>query len=193
MSDEQHTPPQDGTEATEPAVDAELGEDNTTSDDSAEHSSDDTAAGEDNPEHAPDSVDVQLAERTADLQRVTAEFANYRKRIERDRVADRENAKISVLSDLLPLMDDLDRAREHGDAEQGPLKAFSDKVAGILSTASITEFGAEGDEFDPSAHEAVQDDSEGENPVIGAVLRKGYVCKERVIRTAMVTVTSASA
>ncbi len=130
----------------------------------------------------------QLDERTVDLQRVSAEFANYRRRVERDRLATIEAAKGAVLAELLPIVDDIDRARAHGDLDGGPLKAFADKIHAVLSTQGVVEFGAEGDPFDPAVHEAVQDESEGAEPVLGAVLRKGYRLGERTLRTAMVVV-----
>ena len=119
---------------------------------------------------------------------MSAEFANYRRRVERDRQAMIDTAKGSVLSELLPIVDDLDRAREHGDLDEGPLKVFSDKVHALLASQGVEAFGEEGDEFDPAIHEAVQDESEGSEPVLGTVLRKGYRHGERVLRTAMVVV-----
>ena len=131
---------------------------------------------------------AQLDERTADLQRVSAEFANYRRRVERDRQAMIDSAKGSVLSELIPLVDDLERAREHGDLEDGPLKVFSDKVRALLTSQKVEAFGEEGDPFDPVLHEAVQDESEGSEPVLGTILRKGYRHGDRILRTAMVVV-----
>lgn len=133
-------------------------------------------------------LQAQLDERTSDLQRVSAEFANYRRRIERDRQATIDGAKGAVLAELLPLVDDLDRAREHGDLEEGPLKVFSDKLRALLNSQKVEAFGEEGDPFDPALHEAVQDESEGSDPVLGTVLRKGYRLGDRTLRTAMVIV-----
>lgn len=132
---------------------------------------------------------AELDERTEDLQRVSAEYANYRRRVDRDRQLDRELAKASVAGELLNLADDLDRAEQHGDlAAEGPLRAFADKFRNTLTTLKVTEFGAAGDEFDPEIHEAVQDTSTGDDKVIGDVLRKGYRLDERLIRTAMVII-----
>ena len=131
----------------------------------------------------------ELDERTEDLQRVSAEFANYRRRVDRDRRLDRELAKASIAGELLNLADDLDRTEQHGDlSAEGPLKAFADKFRNTLDTLKVTAFGAEGEEFDPAIHEAVQDTSNGDEKVIGSVLRKGYRLDERVIRTAMVVI-----
>ena len=131
----------------------------------------------------------ELDERTEDLKRVSAEYANYRRRVDRDRQLDRELAKASIAGELLNLADDLDRAEQHGDlSAEGPLRAFADKFRNTLTTLKITGFGAEGEEFDPAVHEAVQDTSTGDDKVIGAVLRKGYRLDERLIRTAMVVI-----
>ena len=141
--------------------------------------------GDDDPTSA---LQAQLDERTADLQRVSAEFANYRRRVERDRQSIIDTAKGSVLTELLGIVDDLDRAREHGDLEEGPLKVFADKVHALLASQGVEAFGEEGDAFDPAIHEAVQDESDGSEPVLGTILRKGYRHGERTLRTAMVIV-----
>ncbi|MBU3749046.1 MAG: nucleotide exchange factor GrpE [Mycobacterium sp.] len=133
----------------------------------------------------------KVAELTADLQRVQADFANYRKRALRDQDAATERAKAVVVSQLLPVLDDLDRARSHGDLESGPLKSVADKLAAALTGLGLAEFGTEGEEFDPSRHEAVQHEGDGNNPVIGHVLRKGYLLGEFVLRPAMVGVVDA--
>ena len=135
---------------------------------------------------APSSKEAEL---TADLQRVSAEFANYRKRTARDVVDARAAGKAFVVGELLVVLDDLDRARSHGDLEAGPLKSVSDKLDGVLKALGLESFGAEGDEFDPSVHEAVQHEGDGADPVLGAVLRQGYQIDGKVIRNAMVAVT----
>ena len=93
-----------------------------------------------------------------------------------------------MLVELLPIVDDLDRAREHGHLDDGPLKAFAGQIQALLAAQGVEAFGAEGDAFDPAVHEAVQDESEGSEPVLGTVLRKGYRHGERTLRTAMVIV-----
>src|SRR5699024_4185942 len=165
--------------------------------DAAEAAADDAAAdladGDDtvdpslDPEAAASPAAAELAERTEDLKRVTAEYANYRRRAERDRVAAVEAAKASLATDLLPILDDLDLAAEHGDLT-GPLKAMSDKLNTVLRGAKVEVFGAEGDAFDPELHEAVQDMSSGDEKAVGTVLRKGYRMGERVLRHAMVVI-----
>ena len=137
---------------------------------------------------AENSLEAQLAERTEDLQRLNAEYTNYRRRTERDRQAVIETTKAKVLADFLPILDDMELARQHGDLNEGPLKAIADKLTGVLTTNQLTPFGAEGDAFDPEVHEAVQDLSTGDEQVIGTVLRRGYTVGERVVRTAMVII-----
>ncbi len=148
----------------------------------------DSAPGSD--EDAPaGSAEAELAERTADLQRLTAEYANYRRRSDRDRKAAIDSAKAAVVTELLGVIDDLDRARAHGDLESGPLKSVADKLADVLTKQGLEEFGAEGEPFDPTLHEAVQHEGEGHTPVIGMVMRKGYRLGDRVLRHALVGVT----
>jgi molecular chaperone GrpE len=133
----------------------------------------------------------KVVELTADLQRVQADYANYRKRALRDQEATAERAKASVVTQLLGVLDDLDRARSHGDLESGPLKLVADKLLGALTGLGLTAFGAEGDDFDPVLHEAVQhegDGSEGSKPVIGNVMRHGYKLGDQVLRHALVGV-----
>ncbi|WIM67453.1 nucleotide exchange factor GrpE [Corynebacterium breve] len=133
-------------------------------------------------------LEAQLAERTEDLQRVSAEYANYRRRTERERGEIVDNAKAKVVTQLLPLLDDLDLAKQHGDLEEGPLRAFADKLIAILQGQKLEEFGTEGEDFDPEIHEAVQDLSTGEDKALGTVLRKGYRLGDRLIRNAMVII-----
>ena len=130
----------------------------------------------------------KVAELTADLQRVQADFTNYRKRALRDQQVAGERAKAAVVSQLLPVLDDLDRARSHGDLEAGPLKSVADKLTAALSGLGLTAFGVEGDEFDPLLHEAVQHEGEGSKPVLGTVMRQGYKLGEQVLRHALVGV-----
>jgi molecular chaperone GrpE len=133
----------------------------------------------------------KVAELTADLQRVQADFANYRKRALRDQQAAADRAKATVITQLLGVLDDLDRARKHGDLESGPLKSLADKLMSALTGLGLVAFGAEGEDFDPVLHEAVQhegDGGEGSKPVIGTVMREGYKLGENVLRHALVGV-----
>jgi molecular chaperone GrpE len=137
------------------------------------------------------AADGKVAELTADLQRVQADFANYRKRALRDQEASADRAKAAVVGQLLGVLDDLERARSHGDLDSGPMKSVADKLVGALSGLGLTAFAAEGDDFDPALHEAVQhegDGGEGSRPVIGNVMRRGYKLGEQVLRHALVGV-----
>ncbi|GAA1979827.1 nucleotide exchange factor GrpE [Amycolatopsis minnesotensis] len=139
---------------------------------------------------AQTDLEKELAERTADLQRVQAEYANYRRRVERDKEAVAVAGKASVVGDLLPLLDDLERAEQHGDYT-GALKAVGDKLVAGLQRAGLASFGAEGEPFDPSVHEAVQHNTSPEvaGPTVTVVMRRGYQLGDRVLRAALVGVT----
>lgn len=139
------------------------------------------------PGESPEEAD-KAAELLGDLQRVQADFANYRKRALRDQESAGERAKAVVVGQLLPVLDDLDRARNHGDLETSPLKAVADKLETALSGLGLAAFGVEGEPFDPAVHEAVQHEGEGSNPVIGHVMRRGYRLGEQVLRHALVGV-----
>jgi molecular chaperone GrpE len=130
-----------------------------------------------------------LAERTLDLQRLQAEFLNYKRRVDRDRELVRQNATFGVLSGLLPVLDDIDRAREHGELEGG-FKAVADSFERIVSALGLTKFGARGDAFDPNVHEAL---AHGHSPdvtttTVDVVAHAGYRIGDRVLRAAKVTV-----
>ncbi|GAB2997347.1 nucleotide exchange factor GrpE [Saccharothrix stipae] len=133
---------------------------------------------------------AQLDERTADLQRLTAEYANYRKRVDRDRELVITTAKAQVAGELLGVLDDIERAGAHGDLT-GAFKAVADKLVGALHGTGLEAFGHEGEEFDPSVHEAVQHSTSPDvsGPTVTAVLRRGYRYGERVLRPALVAVT----
>jgi molecular chaperone GrpE len=135
---------------------------------------------------APDNSEAE--ELKATLQRVKAEYDNYRKRSVRQEQAAADRAKVAVVSQLLGVLDDLDRARSHGDLESGPLRSVADKLTAALSGLGLTTFGAEGDDFDPALHEAVQHEGDGSKPVIGTVMRQGYKLGEHLLRPAMVGV-----
>ena len=142
-------------------------------------------------EAAESPVSDEAAELKADLQRLKAEYDNYRKRAIRQEQAAAERAKAIVVQQFLPVLDDLERARAHGDLESGPLKSVADKLSGALESLGLASFGAEGDAFDPSLHEAVQHEGDGSNPVLGTVMRRGYKLGEQVLRHALVGVVDA--
>jgi molecular chaperone GrpE len=143
------------------------------------------------PEAPAEPVTDEAAELKADLQRLKAEYDNYRKRAVRQEQAAADRAKALVAHQLLPVLDDLDRARAHGDLESGPLKSVADKLAAAFGGIGLEAFGVEGDAFDPSLHEAVQHEGDGSNPVLGAVMRQGYKLGEQVLRHALVGVVDA--
>jgi molecular chaperone GrpE len=134
-------------------------------------------------------MQIALAERTADLQRITAEYANYRKRMDRDKTRAGEQAVGSVLAALLPVLDDLDRARDHGDLT-GPFAAVADQLSAAVGKFGLVAFGAKGDPFDPNLHEAVAHvpSADVTEPTCIDVMRRGYLLGERVLRPAMVAV-----
>lgn len=146
------------------------------------------SAPEPGAEPAESAEGDKVAELTADLQRVQADFANYRKRALRDQQVTGERAKAAVITQLLGVLDDLDRARSHGDLESGPFKAVAEKLVTTLEGLGLSSFGAEGEEFDPALHEAVQHEGDGSAPVVGTVMRRGYKVGDLVVRHAMVGV-----
>jgi molecular chaperone GrpE len=140
------------------------------------------------PAAAPSDSPDKVAELTADLQRVQADFANYRKRALRDQQLIADRAKAGVIAQLLGVLDDLDRARSHGDLESGPLKSVADKLVTALEGLGLSGFGTQGDKFDPALHEAVQHEGDGTHPIVGTVMRRGYKVGDQVVRHAMVGV-----
>jgi molecular chaperone GrpE len=130
-----------------------------------------------------------LEERTRDLQRVTAEYANYRKRVDRDRGAAAEQTTGALLSALLPVLDDIDRAREHGDLV-GPFAAVAESLTAAIGKFGLVPFGEKGDPFDPTRHEAVahQTSPDVTEPSCVEVMRRGYTLGERLLRPALVAV-----
>lgn len=136
------------------------------------------------------AAQAQLAERTADVQRVSAEYANYRKRVDRDRALVSETATANVLAGLVPVLDDIDRAREHGDLT-GAFKAVADQLDGALAKLGLTAFGEVGDPFDPTTHEAVTHSLSADvtEPTCVFIMRKGYRVGPRLLRPAMVAVS----
>ena len=142
----------------------------------------------------PDSV--LAAERLLDLQRLQAEYVNYKRRVDRDRAVVQERAARSVVEALLPVLDDIHAAREHGDLEGGPFSSIADKLESTLGKFGLERYGAVGEEFDPNLHEALmhtawpQDGSvtaTGTTTVV-QVLQPGYRAGEQVLRAARVAV-----
>ncbi len=151
-----------------------------------------------------DAVDEALSEATvvvdevttltADLQRVQAEYANYRKRVDRDRAATTEFAFASVLIELLPVLDDLERAAEHGELTGG-FKAVADRINTTVEKLGLTKFADAPVAFNPEIHEALMHETSTQvtEPTASKILQPGYKFKERVIRPARVVVTDPEA
>lgn len=137
-------------------------------------------------------VDAKVAELIGDLQRVHAEYANYRKRVERDREASRELTIGAVVAELLPVLDDLDRAREHGEFE-GAFRTVGENLESIVTRLGLERFGTTDEPFDPAVHEALTSESrEGlDGPVVITVYQAGYRFAGRVLRPARVGVADA--
>jgi molecular chaperone GrpE len=148
------------------------------------------AAPQDDEQDIPKADALLLEERTRDLQRLQAEYANYRKRVDRDRVANAESAVGLALMTLLPVLDDIDRARAHGDLT-GPFKAVAEQLEAVLGKLGLSAFGEAGDRFDPAVHEAVLHDESPDvsEPTATTVMRRGYRHGDRLLRPAMVGVT----
>jgi molecular chaperone GrpE len=147
-------------------------------------------AGDAAEDDVPKAEALLLEERTRDLQRVQAEYANYRKRAERDRLAAGELAVGRTLAELLPVLDDLDRARAHDDLT-GALKSVADQLDAAFTKLGLVSFGEVGDPFDPAIHEAVLHDISDTvtEPTCTTILRQGYQHGDRLLRPAMVGVT----
>jgi molecular chaperone GrpE len=133
---------------------------------------------------------TELAERTTDLQRVQAEYLNYKRRVDRDRELIRENATYAALAPITEVLDTIDRAREHGEIDGG-LKAVAEQLERIVTGLGLTKFGAVGDAFDPAIHDALShigEDPEVEVTTCKVVAKAGYRIGDRVVRAAQVLV-----
>jgi molecular chaperone GrpE len=139
---------------------------------------------------APGQETDPVASLTADLQRLQAEYANYRKRVERDRSVAHELAIGSVLTELLATLDDIDRASSHGELSGG-FKAVADQLASITNRFGLEKYGVDGDVFDPQIHEALMHDTSTDVavPTASKILQPGYKYKDRILRPARVAVT----
>ena len=124
---------------------------------------------------APDQVTDPVATLTSDLQRLQAEYANYRKRVERDRSLAHEMAIGAVLTELLALLDDVDRAEQHGELTGG-FKAVADQLNSIVTRIGLEKYGTEGEAFDPQIHEALMHDTSADVavPTASKILQPGY-------------------
>jgi molecular chaperone GrpE len=155
----------------------------------AEQILNEASAGSAEGQGQPSDVEAELRN---DLLRLQAEYVNYRRRVERDREAVRELAVQSVLASLLPVLDDLDAAKAHGDLEEGPFAAVAKKLDTILAGHGLERIAEAGVAFDPTVHEALMQQPNAEIPAdhVAQVLRIGYRKGERVIRAAQVIVST---
>ncbi len=176
--DEEEGPPDEGEEIVVPDDLSEL------DGDLADEVVDEVVADE------PVDLEVQLAERTADLQRLQAEFLNYKRRVDRDRDLIRENATYAALAPITEVLDTIDRAREHAELEGG-LKAVAEQLERVVAGLGLTKFGEPGDPFDPTLHEALShigEDREVEVTTCKVIAKSGYKIGNRVLRPAQVLV-----
>src|SRR4249920_1602753 len=169
------------------------------------HEERDAAATQESPEEASEMVtgqvikdgkqaaDVaaQLAERTADLQRLQAEYANYRKRVDRDRAAVQEQAIVKTLTGLLPVLDAISQAREHGELSGG-FEKVADSLLAALGRLGLVAYGEKGDPFDPKIHEALSytDSPDVTEDTCVAIMFPGYKVGDRILRPAKVAVAA---
>nr|WP_228500823.1 nucleotide exchange factor GrpE [Nocardioides agariphilus] len=144
----------------------------------------------DRPEVEGPSVEQQLAERTADLQRLQAEYLNYKRRVDRDRELVRENATYHALTPIIEVLDNIDRAREHGPLDEG-FRGVAEQLERVVAAQGLTRFGEPGDAFDPTIHEALSHigtDPEVRVTTCKVIAKAGYRMGERVVRAAQVLV-----
>ena len=135
-------------------------------------------------------VGQQLAERTADLQRLQAEYLNYKRRVDRDRELVRENATYQALAPIIEVLDNIDRAREHGPLDEG-FRGVAEQLERVVAAQGLTRFGEPGDAFDPTIHEALSHigtDPDVEVMTCKVIAKAGYRIGERVVRAAQVLV-----
>jgi molecular chaperone GrpE len=144
-------------------------------------------------EAAGDSVGADLVELTEDLQRLSAEYANYRRRVERDRAAVRDVAVATVVAELLPVLDDIGRAREHGELE-GAFRSVGEALEQTVTKLGVETYAEAGEPFDPTIHEALTavPSAEAVEPTVLEVYQPGYRFAGRIIRPARVIVAQPS-
>lgn len=148
-----------------------------------------TVAAENTEAAEPDAIDREL-EIFQDLQRLQADFVNYRARVERDRGVERQLAVAETLKAFLPVLDDLDRAQAHGDLNDGPMLAIAQKLRAAGEKLGLIVFGEKGEKFDPEIHEALVRNVSAEvsEPTVADVIERGYKVGERLLRPAKVAV-----
>ncbi|WP_291380446.1 nucleotide exchange factor GrpE [Demequina sp.] len=158
--------------------------------DDASGAQDDFDADEEGADDALTQAEVKAAEHLADLQRLQAEYVNYRKRVDRDRAAIADVATSKVLEAMLPVLDDISAARQHGDLAEGPFASIAEKLEEALGRFGWSTFGEQGDIFDPALHEALmsQPSADVTEPTVHHVAQPGHRLGDRVVRAARVIV-----
>ncbi|MCW4459058.1 nucleotide exchange factor GrpE [Microbacterium sp. MPKO10] len=177
---------QEDAAAEQPASDDEL-----TVDDILAAADDENAEGESADAEQADAENVREAELLSDLKRVNAEYANYRRRTEENREIEKQRATGNVLTALLPVLDDLDRAEKHGDLDgDTPFSQIASKLRQSVERLGLAKFGAEGEAFDHNKHEAIfqQPSQDVETETIVDVVQTGYFVGDTLLRAAKVVV-----
>ncbi|GAA1155367.1 nucleotide exchange factor GrpE [Nesterenkonia sandarakina] len=143
-------------------------------------------------EDAPAQEGVREAELQADLQRLQAEYINYRRRVERDRATERDRTKGQLITELMPVLDDISSARQAGDLQEGPFAHIATRLESVLQSQGLEVLGEIGEAFDPNQHEAIMTQPHEEIPAdhVAIVLRAGYRHGDRLLRAAQVMVSS---
>ncbi|GAA1116494.1 nucleotide exchange factor GrpE [Nesterenkonia jeotgali] len=143
-------------------------------------------------EDAPAQEGVREAELQADLQRLQAEYINYRRRVERDRATERDRTKGQLITELMPVLDDISSARQAGDLQEGPFAHIATRLESVLQSQGLEVVGEIGEAFDPNQHEAIMTQPHEEIPAdhVAIVLRAGYRHGDRLLRAAQVIVSS---
>ena len=197
--------PGPGNPAAEPAESPESSAPSASSEPTGSREEQDSAETPESPEEAPEMVTAQavkggkpaadlaaqLAERTADLQRLQAEYANYRKRVDRDRAAVHEQAIVKTLTGLLPVLDAINQAREHGELSGG-FEKVADSLLAALGRLGLVTYGEKGDPFDPKIHEALAytySPDVAEDTCV-EIMFPGYKVGDRILRPAKVAVAA---
>jgi molecular chaperone GrpE len=142
------------------------------------------------PYETPDEMAARIGELTTDLQRLQAEYVNYKRRVDRDRELVRENATYTALAPIVEVLDTIDRAREHGELDEG-FQTVADQLERVVANAGLVKYGEPGDPFDPRLHEALShigEDPDVEVTTCKVIAKAGYRIGQRVVRAAQVLV-----
>ncbi len=143
----------------------------------------------------PSGAEALAAERLEDLQRLQAEYVNYRRRVDRDRLVARDQTVVAMVEALLGVLDDVELARQHGELAEGPFASIADKLESSLAKFGWERFGASGEAFDPNVHEALMHahSDEVSEPTVVQVLQPGHRVGDRIVRAARVAVAEPGA